>query len=237
MDFLKLTSTWLGDLLDMVFPRVCEVCGRQLVDGERLLCLHCDVAMPRTSFHHDNFNAMHRRLVGKMPVERAAAWFEYRRGSEYVKLIHRAKYHDRPEIAVAIGERLAAEIKGSGFFTGIDIILPVPMHTIKQLRRGYNQAFELARGISGETGIPISDNLVMLHRHSSQTRRGAYDRYKNTEGIFGVRHPQELEGKHILLVDDVLTTGSTILGCIDVLASEVASMRVSVLTAASTVIS
>ncbi|MCM1450267.1 MAG: hypothetical protein NC082_07980 [Clostridiales bacterium] len=231
---MKVISTWWHDLLSIIFPNVCEICGRQLIDGETLLCTHCDVNMPRTSFHRDSFNTMHQRLVGTIKVERAAAWFEYRRGSQYSQLILNAKYHDRPEIAQAIGHRYASEIISSGFFNDIDIILPVPMHWRKRLKRGYNQSMELAKGVSEVTNIPIGDNLKMLYSHATQTRRSAYERYRNVEGLFDVERPTELKGKHLLLVDDVLTTGSTMLSCIMSLAAAVPQIRVSVLTAAST---
>lgn len=225
---------WWHDFLSVIFPRVCEVCGRQLVDGEELICTHCNMSMPRTRWHVSDFNPVHQRLAASACVDRAASWFEYRRTSPYAGLILKAKYHDRPEIARTLGRLYACEIKDSGFFDGIDAVLPVPMYRGKQLKRGYNQAEEIALGINAATGIPVGDNLRALHGHSTQTRRGAYDRYLNVAGLFGVDNAAELAGRHILLVDDVLTTGSTLSACCEALRRAVPTVRVSVLTIAAT---
>ena len=234
MDTRSLTPTWLHDLLGMIFPDVCELCGRQLVDGEELLCTHCNAGMPRTFYHTDPFNPLHQRLAASRCVDRAAAWFHYRRTSPYSRLILKAKYFDRPGIARTMGSLYAREIKDSGFFDGIDLILPVPMYRFKELKRGYNQAEEAARGISCVTGIPIADNLRALHGHDTQTRRGAFERYLNVAGLFGVDHPEELAGHHLLVIDDVLTTGSTISACCEVLKAAVTGVRISILTLAAT---
>lgn len=234
MDLGALTRTWWHDLLGMVFPAVCEVCGRSLVDGEELLCTHCNTGMPRTFYHTDPFNPLHHRLAASLSVDRAAAWFHYRRTSPYSRLILRAKYFDRPEIARAMGRLYALEIKPSGFFDGIDLILPVPMHSLKELKRGFNQAEEAALGISRATDIPLGDNLRARHSHSTQTRRSAYSRYLNVAGLFGVHNPGELSGLHLLVVDDVLTTGSTLSACCEALRAAVPDARISVLTLAAT---
>lgn len=234
MEALRLIRGWWNDLLSVIFPRVCEVCGRQLVDGEELICTYCNASMPRTNYHVSDFNPVHHRLAASACVDKASSWFEYRRTSPYVELILKAKYYDRPDIARDMGRIYSREIFRSGFFDGIDIILPVPMHHIKQLKRGYNQAEEIAVGISRTTRIPIGDNLRALHGHSSQTRRGAFERYLNVAGLFGVANPAELAGHHVLLVDDVLTTGSTLSSCCDALRKAVPDIRVSVLTLAAT---
>jgi len=224
--------TWWRDLESLVFPHVCEVCGRQLVDGEELLCTYCNLAMPRTNYHIVDFNDVHHRLAGSVHVERAASWFQYRRHSKYVKLIHKAKYYDRPEIARIMGRMYAREIAPSGFFDGIDVILPVPMHVFKELKRGYNQAAEICDGLHDVTGIPLGDNLKAMHGHSSQTRRGAYGRYLNVSGLFGVIDAVGLTDRHVLVVDDVLTTGSTLSACCEALVKAVPGIRISVLTLA-----
>lgn len=219
--------------MSMIYPSVCEVCGRQLVDSENTMCGYCFIGIPRTNNHKTEFNNIEQRLAGGVPVERAASWFEYRRHSPYAEIIHKAKYHNRPDLARNLGIMYAEELLPDGFFDGIDILLPVPMHWRKKIMRGYNQAEEIAKGISHITGIPISDNLHASHGHKTQTRRSAYDRYLNVSSIFSVTDPEELQGRHVLLIDDVLTTGSTILSCCGTLASGVHGIRISVLTIAS----
>ena len=227
-----LRSCWQS-LLSVLMPERCIVCGRTLVAGERLVCLHCNVAMPRTRYHLSRFNHMHERLMGDARVERAAAWFHYMRKSPYTNIILQAKYYDRPEVAAEAAAMYAAEIKPDGFFAGIDLILPVPMHRFKELRRGYNQALLIARGLSRVTGLPVGDNLKVKHGHDTQTRRGSYDRYVNVSGLFEVVHAAELAGRHVLIVDDVMTTGSTILSCCEAVRAAVPDAVISVLTLAS----
>lgn len=221
-----------GDLSGLIFPRVCEVCGRSLSHGEEVLCLHCMVAMPRVKIHHDNFNSMHRRLAGKVPVERAGSYFYYYKGSPYAKLIHRAKYDGRPVIVRTLARRCALELATDGFFEGINRLLVVPLHRWKMMKRGYNQSHEIARGVSNATGIPIGDNMVAVRGHRSQTAKSSYLRWLNTEGIYNVERPGELTGKHILLIDDVMTTGATMLRCAEAIHAASPSTRISVLTLA-----
>lgn len=221
------------DLLSVIFPRVCEVCGRQLVDSEKTICGYCYIGIPYTKDHHIPFNSIEQRLAGGTQIERAASWFEYRRHSPYRQLIHKAKYFNRPDLAYELGRMCAASLQPDRFFDGIDILMPVPMHRLKQLRRGYNQAEEIARGINDVTSIPIADNLIARQGHKSQTRQGTYDRYLNVKDLFSVIHPEELQNMHILVIDDVITTGSTILSCCDTLARAIPDVRISVLAIAS----
>lgn len=224
---------WRRDLLDAVAPPRCEVCGRPLVDGEDIMCLHCDADLPRTHWHRDPFNKLHRRMDRDSRVDRATSWFYYRTGSPYTALVKLAKYRDRRQLGVALGRRYASELLPTGFFDGIDIILPVPMHILKRLRRGYNQATEIAAGISDVTGIPVGDNLIAIKGHSTQTFLNAFTRYKNVASIFAVKHPRELDNLHILIVDDVTTTGSTLCVCCETLRRQAPTCRLSVLTLGS----
>ena len=233
MNVVSLLREGMQALMSVLFPEKCVVCGRTLVSGEHLICLHCNVAMPRTRYHLSRFNHMHERLMGEARVERAAAWFHYKRKSPYTNIILQAKYFDRPEVAADAAAMFAAEIIPDGFFDGIDVILPVPMHPFKELRRGYNQAEIIARGLSRVTGLPIGDNLKARHEHKTQTRRGAYDRYVNVAHLFEVVHTDELAGLHVLVVDDVMTTGSTVLSCCEALRRSVPDATISVLTLAS----
>lgn len=161
---MTMMKGWIDDLIGMVFPRVCEVCGQSLVHGEEYLCLDCFVGMPRTGIHRDTFNAVHRRLAGKTPVDRAASMYWYYRQSDYARLIHEAKYRGRPALARWLGHRYAAEIKADGFFDGIDLLLPVPMYFLKRMFRGYNQAEAIALGVSAESGTTLLPGAVMLRR-------------------------------------------------------------------------
>lgn len=169
-------GSWCRNFIDVIFPRVCEVCGSVLVEGEDLMCLKCSVEMPRTGLHNSDFNAIHERLAGSTPIERAGAFFYYYRQNPYARLIHKAKYRNLPTIGRKLGEMYAKEILNDGFFNGIDMIIPVPLHWWKELSRGYNQSLEIAKGISAATGIPVSEILTAVKWHSSQTRKNSFDR-------------------------------------------------------------
>ncbi|MBQ9077749.1 MAG: ComF family protein [Muribaculaceae bacterium] len=221
---------WIEDVLGVIYPNVCEVCGVSLTRGEETLCLHCHVNLPRTNVHRDGFNVIHQRLAGKVPIERAGGYFYYYRESDYAALIHRAKYNGRPVIAERLGERYAREISGDGFFDGVDVIIPVPLHRLRLLRRGYNQSEAIARGVSKVTGLPVGNNLVARRGHSSQTRKNSYERWINAQNIYEVIDPGSLQGMHILVVDDVVTTGATLLACCEAIHDAQPSARISVLT-------
>lgn len=221
------------DLRGMIWPQVCEVCGRSLIDGEEIICLHCDAEMPRTGIHLQPDSHIHQRLAPDVCLERAASMFAYRRESPYAALILKNKYHGRPDIGRGLAGRFAREIEPAGFFDGVDVIIPVPLHTTRRLRRGYNQAESIARGLADVTSIPVGDNLTARRPHSTQTRRGTYDRHLNVSGLFDVTAPGELTGRHVLVVDDVFTTGATMLECCRTLAAACPGLRLSVLTLAS----
>lgn len=225
---------WFSDLLRIVFPDVCEVCGSSLVRGEEVICLKCYMNMPRTRVHNDSFNIIHERLAGKTPIERAAGYFYYYRESDYAAIIHNAKYNGRPIIARKLAMRFARELMADNFFDGIDIILYVPMFFLKKIKRGYNQSEYIAQGISQATNITVGHNLISKRSHSSQTKKNSYSRWLNAQGVYDVINPEELENKHVLIVDDVITTGATLLACCDVVHNAVPSATISVLSLAVT---
>lgn len=217
-------------LLGLVYPEVCEICGCSLLEGESVMCLQCLYDLPRTHSHHERFNLVHRRLASTLPLERAAAWFHYYRGSPYSGIIHRAKYNNRPSLLRKMGQRMARELNQDGFFNGVDLILPVPMHRWKLIKRGYNQSQCLAEGLSSVTGIPVGDNLVALKAHKTQTQQSLFRRWLNARDLYGVRRPEVIGGLHVLVVDDVITTGATMLACCNAIAEASPGTKVSVLS-------
>lgn len=222
----------LKGVVNLIWPDVCEVCGCTLVKGEKVICLGCRLKLPRTNLHTQEFSLIHHRLAGRVPIERAAGYFYYYRSDSFTRLIHAAKYNGRPNVARYLAREYAGEINDDGFFSGIDLILPVPLHRFKLWKRGYNQTEYLARGLKDATGIAIGSNLVATRGHSTQTRKGSYMRWLNTRNIYEVAHPGELEGKHILVVDDVITTGATLLACCEAIHRSAPTATISVLTLA-----
>ena len=173
---------------------------------------------------------MARLLWGQIPVERVAAMFYYEAGSETAKIIYDLKYHDQPEMGEELGRMVAREFTLAGFFEGIDAVVPVPLARRRQRQRGYNQSMMVAQGISDVTGLPIFGHVACRTVFvKSQTSMGRWDRIDNVSGVFEVRNAEALQGKHILLIDDVMTTGATIISCAREL-QKVADVRVSVLT-------
>ena len=215
-------------LMGMLYPEVCEVCGRALVEGEEMLCLDCMAGMPLFSPADFTDTEIHRRLM-RIPIERAASLYFYYRDTPYALLIQKAKYASRPGLARNLGRIVAERLHPQGFFEGIDTIAVVPLHKSKERRRGYNQSLMIARGVADVTALPIVD-LLDCSRHGSQTARSVWERWANAEAIYTARPDAGVEGKHILLIDDVITSGATLAACASAILSVHPSARVSVLS-------
>lgn len=228
----NIVKTWLLSLVRLVIPCHCAVCGNVLEECEEVLCMKCDIGLPRTDYHRQPDNRMERELWGKMPLVRASAYFFYQHGGTYARILHLLKYNGRKDYAFILGKRVAAELLPSGFFEGMDVILPVPLHPRKQQSRGYNQSECFAQGLSAVTGIPVEAKAVTRDKDTeSQTHKSVMERQENVAGIFTLHRPEAFTGKHVLIVDDVFTTGATVTACADALEG-VEGLRISVLTLA-----
>ena len=223
-------NRWLAGILDFAFPATCHVCDGKLAPHERFACSHCLSTLPRTGFHRRDLNPMEERLAGKVPFVRATGHFFYTRGSALSTLIQDMKYRRYPGIGEMLGRIAAEELFPSGFFSGIDLIVPVPMHFLKQARRGYNQTHHIANGISKAAGIPVSTALKASRSHKTQTSMTLQQRLDNTSGIFSLPYPGSLDNKGILLVDDVCTTGSTLISAASAILDNAPSAKISILT-------
>lgn len=232
MKHTLLIKDWLGSFLSLLFPRCCVVCGRPLAKGEECLCTMCNIELPRTNYHLRKDNPVEKLFWGKIPLERATSFYFYRKGSDFRQILHQLKYGGQKGIGAIMGRYMAAELQQSGFFEGVDVILPVPLHKKKQQIRGYNQSEWIARGITAVTGIPIDTEAVVRRKNTeTQTRKSSLERWENVEGIFELHHAEALAGKRILIVDDVLTTGATTVECASCLTG-IEGIRISVLTLA-----
>ncbi len=234
MAYYRLIRQAIADIGAMIFPRLCEVCGTALTQGEDVMCTECRYNMPRCRIHTDPFNIMHRRLAGHTLIDKAAGYFYYYSGNNYTRLILSAKYHGRPRIVRHLAREFARELSADDFFSGIDMIIPVPLHRSKLRRRGYNQSQHIAQGLSEVSGVPVADNISASRAHGTQTRRNAYLRWLNAKDSYSVVRPENLNGRHVLIVDDVITTGATLLACCEAVHSAAPDATVSVLTLAVT---
>jgi len=169
-------SIW-ADLWDLFFPECCIICDERLMKHEHFLCFRCLATLPHTNLHLQRNNEVERNFWGKFPVERAASFLYYAKGSVVRQLLYELKYYGNKEIGGFLGRYMAAELLPSGFFEGIDYILPVPLHRKKERLRGYNQSEWLAKGVGSVTSIPVlSDVMERCKYTETQTHKGLYER-------------------------------------------------------------
>ncbi len=214
-------------IAETLFPARCHACDGELMEGESFVCARCLHDMVRTRYHAEPDNPMAARFAGLVPFERAAAQFFYRPDSDVSGLVQDFKYRKFPGLARYLGRVAADELLPTGFFYGVDALVPVPMHWRKRTLRGYNQAAEVAAGMSAATGLQVVNALRALRGHATQTRKTHAERRMNMAGIFGVRPESDIAGKHLMLVDDVCTTGSTLLSAAESLAAQAPGVRIS----------
>lgn len=202
-------------LTELLYPRLCVVCGDKLIEQEQWICLHCLHHLPRTNFHVDPAdNPVSRLFYGRVPIEFATSFFFFSKGSKYQTLLHNLKYKGMKELGEEIGKHFGIDLLQSSEFSAVDLVCPVPLHPSKEKKRGYNQSWWIASGIAKQMQKNLSDdNLKRVTATETQTRKSRFARWKNVEGIFELENPGEFSGKHILLVDDVVTTGSTLEAC------------------------
>jgi ComF family protein len=202
------------DFISLLFPRLCFACGDHLVRNEILICTNCYISIPRTNYHLAEDNPVAQLFWGRCLISKAAAFSFYNKGSRIRKLIHNLKYKGVKEAGYELGRIYGLSLKSSGFTEDIDLIIPVPLHPSKQRKRGFNQSECISRGLAETTGLPLElKALIRITQSDTQTKRSRYERWMNVNGIFAVNDSEKLRGKHVLIVDDVITTGSTLEAC------------------------
>ncbi|MBX7182600.1 MAG: ComF family protein [Bacteroidia bacterium] len=230
---LHIIKRQLDGLLSLAYPDYCSACGEALLQHERNVCGICRNNLPKTHFHTYSDNPASKLFWGKVLIRTAASYYYFQKGDKVQKLIHQLKYKGEKEIGETVGIWYGEELKESTMFQDLDLIIPVPLHPEKLVRRGYNQAEWFGRGLSKSLNVELDcRSLERIKFTETQTRRSMFDRYQNIEDVFSFRRMEESR-RHILIVDDVLTTGSTLISCIDSIRKEHGSeLSISVATMA-----
>lgn len=225
-------GTALQALALLFFPDICCHCGERLVGEKGKLCTHCQLHLPVTDYATRANNMSELRLAGRIPFVAATSYLTFTHGNITQSIIHSIKYRNGTVLARTAGSWLGTSLAESDRFNGVDVIVPVPLHRRKQRRRGYNQSALICYGIADTFQRPVVEDCLRRHAHTTtQTHLSRMERAENLKGVFSLRHPQRLENKHILLVDDVLTTGATMEACWSVL-KQIRGIRISIATLA-----
>ena len=201
-----------------LFPSTCAACRQVLVNGERQLCLDCLASLHETCDSSVADNATERKLASLLKLRSAMSLYRFQKDNTVQHVIHAMKFHGNSELCLMMGRQMGLELLHSDRFDNVDVLVPVPLHWWRRLQRGYNQSELLCRGIAQVLPREVNTTAVVRHRYTrKQSLQMGDDRTANVEGAFSMRHPEQLEGRHVLLVDDVLTTGATITACADAL--------------------
>lgn len=207
-------------LLSLAYPEYCSACGNSLFQHERNVCGICRNTLPKTHFHTYADNPASKLFWGKVLIRTASSYYYFQKGDNVQRLIHQLKYKGEKEIGETIGTWYGEELKNSSMYQDLDAIIPVPLHPEKLARRGYNQSEWFAKGLSSSLNLEIDcRSLERVINTETQTRKSMFDRYQNIDEVFHFRRMVEPR-RHILIVDDVLTTGSTLISCINSIRKE-----------------
>lgn len=204
----------LNDFVSLFYPQVCYACGNSLFRNEEIICSFCSFHLPKTNFHKQVENPLSKTFWGRVKLENVAAYFYFSKGSKVQHLMHQFKYRGRYEIGVYLGRLYGSELKLEDAFRDIEMVIPVPLHLKKLRTRGYNQSEKIAEGLAKSMEITMDPGiLIRTYASATQTRKSRFSRWENVKEIFEITQPEKIAGKHLLLVDDVITTGATIEAC------------------------
>jgi len=224
---MKTILKYIIDFFGLFFPELCVACDTHLLTQEKLICTKCLYDLPKTNFHADSENPVAQLFWGRAKIEHATAFFYFNKGTNYQEMMHHFKYHGKKEIGFVLGKHFGLQLRESSF-NKIDLIIPVPLHPKKLKKRGYNQSDWIASGLAyALEKTTDTSTLIRSVATTTQTRKSRFARWQNVENIFRITDPSKIEGKHILLVDDVVTTGSTLEACANVLL-EIKNTKVSI---------
>jgi len=199
------------DFVSLFFPKYCAGCEESLVKGEQLICSRCLLEMPRSNYHLDIENPFYQKLQGRLPIRFVMSLYKFVKAGRVQQVLHALKYKDQPEIGRMLGNIYGQDLVNAGYSNEFDLIVPVPLHPRKKSRRGYNQSAEFGMGLAELLNIECSELFLQRSRMTdTQTRKTRLKRWENVSEVFEVLFPEQITGRRIMLVDDVMTTGATL---------------------------
>ncbi len=208
---IKIAKQYFEGISSLIYPHFCIVCGDELNQKSEHLCFLCEQDLHFTYFEkYDDYSVADQVFWGRLNIENVYALLYYEQGNSTRKILHHIKYNEGKELAHFMGKMMAQKLKTNPKYADIEVLIPIPIHSKKKFSRGYNQSLLIAQGVSEELGIPVLDVLYRKTHDESQTRKSKDERYKNVKGKFALKKGALVGIKHVLIVDDVLTTGSTL---------------------------
>jgi ComF family protein len=222
----------LNDFISLIFPQVCVSCGKSLYKNEHSICTYCSYHLPKTNYHADNANPIAKIFWGRINIHSASAYYNFGKGGKVQHLIHQLKYRGQKDIGITIGKFYGFDLKKCDDFNTVDMVIPVPLHPKKKKKRGYNQSEFFATGLAHSMNTETDfTSLFRTYDSETQTKKSRFNRWKNVETVFKLKDENLLSGKHILLVDDVITTGATLEACAKTLL-KIPGVKISIATIA-----
>ena len=222
----------LKSIVNLFFPKVCNACNNLLNDNEDTICLDCRHDLPVTNFHFDNNDSVKKVLYGRVEVENATALFRFEKKGNVQRLIHNLKYKGHEHIGFVLGNWLGGELKTLDPYNDVDVVIPVPLHKNKLKTRGFNQVAKFGKQIAEALHADyFEDVLLKVTNTKSQVNKKRLARWNNNEELFTLENKMKIENKHILIVDDIITTGATLEACISVL-NQAENVKISIATMA-----
>jgi ComF family protein len=206
--------TIVEDFISLFFPNYCLACSRTLVKGEETVCTACLIDLPKTNYHRLQENQIKNRLLGRLPIKHGWAFLKFRKTGIVQHLLHELKYNNHPEVGVKLGQAYGKELCGVGLEKEFDLIIPVPLHSSRQRQRGYNQSSKFAEGLSLAMDVRWDESIsVRTQATVTQTHKSKSERWENVKDVFSIEAADQIGGRRVLLVDDVITTGATLEAC------------------------
>ena len=211
---MLLLKTIQESLLHLIYPHICAGCGSDNINIETTLCFECLSSLPETQFHLYPDNAVEKTFWGRLPIVAATAQYYFTKNSVMQRLMHQFKYKGAMEIGMFLGRQMGYSLLANNRFASIDALVPLPLFAAREKARGYNQAAILCQGIAQIIHKPVLTNAVIRKEWTeTQTKKSRIERWQNMDGRFQLVNSKAIEDKHLLLVDDVITTGATLEAC------------------------